>query len=348
MTEKKECFVAALDLGSQTFRLVIAKCCNNSCEIVASGRENVRLFQGMGRGRELTKEAIDRGIRALKNFRKQMDEHHVQRFSAISTEVLRRAANSHHFLKLAEEQAHIPIQIVPWDREAALAAKGALESIKPNQTLTGISAIIDVGGGSSEIIITRHTQPLAAVSIPVGAVSLSEELQLSDRLSATQVQEMEKFLSNLLKESAETALINQLKAHSLVSPDQPSLHSLKIDQVIATGGTATTAAAVMHEMTCYDPEKIRGKTLTTDQLKRLMEEIGSIPLGKRYEIPGLEPQRADIFPAGLAILRAIALILGIHQVVISDGGILLGLLLETIEKECKTHAQPSCARRLYI
>jgi exopolyphosphatase/guanosine-5'-triphosphate,3'-diphosphate pyrophosphatase len=122
----------------------------------------------------------------------------------------------------------------------------------------------------------------------------------------------------------------------------------RVRSAIATGGTATTAAAILHEMDEYDPSLVRGTHLTISEMERMLREISSVPVANRYAIKGLEPERADIFPAGLAILKGIAITLGMDEIAVSDGGILLGVLLELLEKECRTDAELSSARGLYI
>jgi exopolyphosphatase/guanosine-5'-triphosphate,3'-diphosphate pyrophosphatase len=240
--------------------------------------------------------------------------------------VLRRAADAERFIDMARKRTGIDIEVIPWQTEAALAAYGAVSSLPD---LPRPVAMIDVGGGSSEVVLHDGCEVKGAVSIPMGAVGLWEQMGRPGCFDAEAIAQLE------------SAVLDRLSGVGL--EDMGRARS-----AIATGGTATTAAAILHEMDEYDPSVVRGTPITISDMERMLREISSVPVANRYAIKGLEPERADIFPAGLAILKGIAITLGMDEIAVSDGGILLGVLLELLEKECRTDAELPSARGLYI
>ena len=329
----KEKIVAALDLGSQSFRMVTARCGQGDGQqpkVLARLRKNVRLSEGMEPTGLLSDRAVSRAVSALLEFKAVLDQYERAgqdvSVRAVATEVLRRASNAGRFIDMVRERTGITIEVISWQEEAALASKGAFSSLPE---LAFPAAMIDVGGGSSEVVIHDGQSVVHSVSMPVGAVTLWEQMGRPDRLSPEALAVMRIGVMDLL-------------AGYRVAEMGPAASS------VATGGTATTAAAVALEMEEYDPKRVRGTVLTLRALEQMLEEISSVPVANRYAIKGLEPERADIFPAGLAILIGIAITLGMDEIVVSDGGILLGVLLELLEKECATDAELSRARGLYI
>lgn len=320
----ESCRAAVLDVGSQTFRMAGAEVQESCVKILFSERENVRLGQGLIKDGIIWHEAMERGLLALEGFQKTLKSFSISRVRAAGTAALRKAANAGRFLKEARGLG-FSIEIIDWQEEASVAARGAYNA------LGGVDSpwiMIDVGGGSSEIVICRLTDIVQGISLNIGAVSLLEMLP-EGRASGV-----------MLAETAGQFLASRLSA---VFPIGKGLK-----QVVAIGGTATTIAAVELGLDFYDPRKIKGLFISLPRLRELLSRMVALDIEKRRQVRGLEPQRADIFPAGIAILAEIVSYLGLEGIIVSDGGLLSGLLAAFMEKECNFYVEPSCARSLYL
>ena len=320
----KTCRTAVLDIGSQTFRMAGAEIQGSCVKILFSERENVRLGRGLEKKGIIGRDAMKRGLLALQGFGKTLKSFSISRVRAAGTAALRNASNAGGFLKEAGALG-FSIDIIDWKEEASAAARGAYNA------LGGVDSpwiMIDVGGGSSEVVMCGQKGVVQGVSLPVGAVSLLETLP-AGRVSAA-----------VLSEAAGQLLESRLSA---VFPGQKGLR-----QAVATGGTATTIAAVELGLDVYDPRKIRGLFISLPRLREILSCMQALGLKERRKIRGLEPGRADIFPAGIAILAEIVSYLDLDGIIVSDGGLLSGLLAAFMEKECNFYVEPSCARSLYL
>ena len=325
MKEEVLCKVAVMDLGSQTFRLVAGQIDSEGARVIFSMRKNVRIGRSLRATGRFSRKSIERGLAALKEFKEVLARYSIEKFGAYATEAFRKAKNVSEFTEEARKIG-INIEILTPEEEAKVAASGAY------LTVSGLDKewlMLDSGGGSTELVLSRGREVLAWKSMPVGAVNLTEELIEGhgfepDRLRSLAAEKVRRWFGPLKEDFG------------------------KARKVVATGGTATTVAAVALGLSEYDPKKVRGFTIDEGELTRLFYQISEADIETRRSITGLEPERADIFPAGIAILLEIIRYLGLKKLIISDGGILLGLLAASIEKECDFYVEPSCARGLYL
>jgi len=317
--------VAAIDLGSQTFRLAIARVLDDGAQLLASERKNVRLGQGLAASGRLSKEAIRRGIETLRDFHKVLDRFGACSVRACGTAALRNAANSGEFLDLAETEG-FHVEILSGDEEASISAMGVCA------TLPGIDMpflVLDVGGGSSELVLAGSRGILYSQSLNMGAVNLTEEFLRTDPPSLEELERLGSYIRQRL---------SGLPARFPRSPGA----------IVGVGGTATTLVAIVLAMVAYEPQRIRGYTLNFRELDNLWNYLTGVKIQVRRGIAGLEPKRADIILAGIAIFREILHIIKSRELTVSDGGFLLGLLNALIEKESGNCAKLSYTRGLYI
>lgn len=317
--------IAAIDLGSQTFRLAVARIVDNRPQVLASELKNVRLGQGLAANGRLTENAIKRGIETLRDFRNVLDKFRVSDVIVCGTAALRNAANAGEFLDLAEAEG-FNIKILSGDEEAFISVMGV------RTTLPAISApflVVDVGGGSSEVVLATHSNILFNWSLNIGAVNLTEEFIRTD---PPLPKELERLRFHI---------IQNLSDLSAKLPQSPKV-------IVGVGGTATTLAAMALGMEKYDPRRIRGYDLGSQELDKLWNFLTGMKIHARRSMSGLESKRADIILAGIAIFREILHITEFKELTVSDGGLLLGLLTSLIEKESDNHAEPPNTRGLYI
>jgi exopolyphosphatase/guanosine-5'-triphosphate,3'-diphosphate pyrophosphatase len=317
--------IAAIDLGSQTFRLAVARIVDNSPRVLVSKLDNVRLGQGLAANERLTENAIKRGIETLRDFRKCLDKFRISDVRVCGTAALRNAANADEFLDLAEAEG-FNVKILSKDEEAFISVMGMRTSLPD---IIDPFLVVDVGGGSSEVVLATSSNILFNRSLNIGAVNLTERFIRTD--------------PPLLEELEKLGLHIRQKLSDL-PPKLPQ--SPKV--VVGVGGTATTLAAMALGMEKYDPQRIRGYTLGVQELDKLWYYLIGMKIQARRGISGLESRRADIIIAGIAIFREILHMIEFKELTVSDGGLLLGLLTSLIEKESDNHAEPPNTRGLYL
>ncbi len=317
--------VAAIDLGSQTFRLAIAQVLEDRAQLLASERKNVRLGQGLAVSGRLSEEAIRRGIETLRAFHKVLNRFRTCNVRACGTAALRTARNSREFLDLAEAEG-FHVEILSGDEEASISARGVYATLPDIETPF---LAVDVGGGSSEFILVGSRGILYSQSLNIGAVNLTEEFLKTDPPSP---EELERLRSYIRQRSSD------------LFAEFPQIPG----RIVGVGGTATTLVAIALSMATYEPRRIRGHRLRLHELDGLWDYLTGMKIEARRDIPGLEPRRADIILAGMAIFREILYILRSRELSVSDGGLLLGLLTTLIEKECGNCAKLSYTRGIYL
>ncbi len=341
--------IVVMDLGSQTFRMAAAQCCGSEIRISGSWLRNVRLGQGLAESDMIGPDAMDRGIRVLKEFMQTIRTMVGGRSSvhlsikAVGTAALRDATNAQEFIDAAAGIG-IHIDVITGMQEAETAAHGVLYTLRHQAPIpytntkwmgTGTVSIVDVGGGSTEISVCDQQGIRQWNSIGIGAVRLTEEFALySGRPAGTDCRTIMDMACR----------IDEVLTTSL--PESASTNSCSC--LAGSGGTVTTAAAMELAMPGYDPKRIRGLMLSIQSIERWINRLARMTNSEKGSISGLEPERSDIILAGMVIIHRIMEKLRFPAIIISDGGLLLGLLIREIEKECTSHAELSCPGGLYI
>jgi exopolyphosphatase/guanosine-5'-triphosphate,3'-diphosphate pyrophosphatase len=295
----------AIDVGSNTLRLLIAQIEGNRVLPVCRDREMVRLGRNFFPERVIGRQALESALEVLERFQRMGLREGVARFRAAGTGILRESSNTHYFLEAVQRTTGIAIEILSGEAEARLSALGVLSVF---QDITGPTCIFDLGGGSVEFTWVQSGRIRKAVSLPLGAVGLTEQFLLSD---PPLEQEIDRLGRHCLETLRERININE-----------------SVGYLIGTAGTVTTLTAMDKKLTEYDSSRINGSVLDRDTLNRLLFELASIPLATRQALPGLEPERADIITAGLVAVLSILDFFEADTLRVSDAGLLEGLLLD--------------------
>ncbi|HKN18477.1 MAG TPA: hypothetical protein VJW95_01670, partial [Dissulfurispiraceae bacterium] len=232
---------------------------------------------------------------------------------AVGTSALRDADNSQEFIEAVKARTGILINVISGDKEADLTVRGILG----NGTGLSMPAFItDVGGGSTEWIFCDSTATIAAkTSLQIGALRLHEQFIHSDPPDPAEIEN----IKNTIFESV-THSFQMLWIRSGFNVDD-------IKSFVATGGTATTAAAIDMGLETYNADSIHLHTISLKALKAILEYLLSLPLRERNIVRGLEPERADIIIPGIIILLTLMEILKTEVMIVSDYGLLEGILL---------------------
>ncbi len=325
MKNSKTKILAALDIGTQTFRLAVVKVENGRLTTLETFRENVRLGEGLHASGSISDTAMDRGLVALKKIKKILDKYPVTCSRCCGTAVLREAKNKDLFLEEALKLA-FKIEILDGKQEAEISFKGVASTLPP---ISGPVLLVDVGGGSTEFILSSNQKIVYNNSLNVGAVTLFEKHLKRDPPDTTELEMMNRQISSKIKK-----ISGALKGN--------------FDQIIGVGGTASSLASMALRLKEYHPQKIRGFSLGYNTIKDLWQKLVRISSDERRSCQGIDPERSDIIIAGIAIFQTILETLGHDKILISDGGLLMGLIKSLIEKEFKQDAQPPDTRCLYI
>jgi exopolyphosphatase/guanosine-5'-triphosphate,3'-diphosphate pyrophosphatase len=227
----------------------------------------------------------------------------------VGTEALRRAANADDFLRPAAEILGVPVEVIDGGREAALTFRATAQSF-PAPTRAGWLAVVDIGGGSTEIILAQQGTVRFETSLPLGSVRLTEGFIPGDPPTAPELA------------AADREIATQLVA--VPFPAAPVV-------LCGVAGTVTTLAAMAQNLASYDATKVHGWTLTSVALELQRHRLANATQPQREMMVGLDPRRADVILAGAMILQALLRRSGAPGVLVSDRGIRWGLLYELRE-----------------
>jgi len=305
--------IAAIDVGTNTIRLLIGRISQGRLVRIKTDRDVTRLGKGLHLTGHLDIINTELSISTLVKFKDICEQYGVARIIAVGTSALREAVDSNRFLRMVMERTGININVIPGDVEADLTIKGILANQWAFQSGIECNVITDIGGGSTELIMTGALR--CKLSVPIGAVKLFERYIKKDPPSAYEI--------SLMIETVGSALRQAL-----------SINNCDISSVgchlIATGGTPTTLAAMYLNMERYDGDKVNGIRLPYSAIKSLYEKMVILPMRDRMNIVGLESSRADIIVPGAAILISIMNALSVDEVAISDFGLLEGIVYEQL------------------
>lgn len=310
--------LAIVDLGSNSTRMAIT-------EIASDGRfreikrvkENTRLSEGMGREKVLQKNAMDRTIAALKRFKKIYSTVPNIQVRAISTAAVRQAKNRQEFLNRVENEVGIHLQVLSGKKEAYYDYLGVIRTLKLNHCL-----ILDVGGASCELILVQQRRARDLISLPVGAVNLSEQFHLGGYVRATDL-----FRAQVSMNERLTKI--------------PWLRYATRVPIVLLGGANRTLArmtrAYHHHGRRHSSRSIHGYQLSSRVVFATYRELLSKNLAQRKRMPGLEPERADIIIGGMLPLVSLLQRNSDGRVIFSESGVREGIITEYVNQRKKHH-----------
>lgn len=298
-----------MDIGSNSFRLLVAEVENGRLRPLLHDLVTVRLGEGLWASGLLAPAAMLRGEAALVRFAEKMVPcgrlplHSVR---VCATHAVRRAANSQDFLQRAEALIGLPIEVLSGEEEARLALLGALSAL-PEEQLRKPLLLADVGGGSTELILQAAAgSESRRISLPLGAVGLSEEFA-ADRQA--------------MREKIRAVLAPALR---ITGGDNTVGQGFSL---VASGGTATSLAALALGQDRYDARRVQNYPLSQPALHRLVAWLAALSPVERSALPGLTEGRGEIIVAGAVILEELQQALASPPLLVSDAGLLEGILL---------------------
>lgn len=311
--------LAAIDCGTNTVLLLLADWQPGQrprLRRVADFMEMPRLGQGLDATGSLQPEAMQRALLALRRQRERAEQAGAERIIAVATESVRAAKNGAEFLAAAAaDPVGVKLRVVGGDEEARLSFRSVADSVAEP---TGGDAsgdlpwrsVVDIGGGSTELIVGQGRRLHAHRSVPIGSVRLTERLIKHDPPTPAEHE----------------ALIASIDAAIAALPESRG-------SLVALAGTATSVAALQlgDRMPSYDGDLVDGMQLPCATLAAWVDRLRQLPVADRRALPGLDPRRADVIYAGATILWRIAVRAGVDSLTVSDRGVRWGALEELID-----------------
>ncbi len=298
------CRIAAIDLGTNTARLLIADLFDDGkFEQRVLQRSIVRLGGGFCREQGLADEAMQRAADCLKQFSEIIQQQQVDQVRAVATSAVRDAVNGQAFIARVLDESGIRLQVIDGVTEGSIGLAGLLAGLdqQPHQLL-----MFDVGGGSTEYTFARGASPLFVQSLPLGVVRLTEGKPGPTEMTEKINRELDRLQQQLDQ------------AEVIVSADT---------LLVGTAGTATTLAAISLGMSEYDYRRVNNHTLAGAEIRRIYELLLPLSPPERLRVPGLEQGREDLIIAGCLITLLTLERFGMHQMQVSDYGLLEGLVV---------------------
>lgn len=315
---------AALDLGTNNCRLLVAEPTRDGLHVVDAFSRIVRLGEGLGKGNRLSPEAIDRTMLALDICKVKLKTNGVARARLVATEACRTAKNGGEFIARVKSELGLSLEVVDRETEAFLAVAGCASLVDPRASS---SIIFDIGGGSTEIawlagpVTGKLTDPGSGIkcwnSLGVGVVTLAERYggeEVTWEVFEAMVAEVEDMLQNL------AVLANDAQG-------APFFH------LLGTSGTVTTLGGIYLGLTRYDRRRVDGLWMSDNDISEVIETLMNMDYSARAANPCIGRERADLVLAGCAILDAIRRTFPTRFLRIADRGLREGILMKMMRED---------------
>jgi len=296
---------AIIDIGTNTLLLLIV---DSQLRPLADVCRFGRLGQGLDASGRLSDEAIARSIDVLRDYRAQIDEHRAA-VTVVATQAVREAANAAAFIRPAEDILGAKIEVISGPREAELAFLAVSRTFPE---LSGAPyVVVDVGGGSTEFVVTDGEAVRSTASLKIGAVRLTERYLAHDPPRPDEVRAMMTSIDD-----------------ALAGLDLP-----RAVPVVGTAGTATTIAAIAKGLNRHDPERVTGVRVSPMAVDAQLARMLTQSVAERRATRGIEPQRADVIAGGVAIYARVLHKIDAPVLITCDRGVRWGIAFEAQRSE---------------
>jgi exopolyphosphatase / guanosine-5'-triphosphate,3'-diphosphate pyrophosphatase len=296
--------VAAVDLGTNSTRMLVADVDDGTVDEVVRRLKITRLGEGVDERKRLLPAPIARVRNVLTDFRREAEQLGAERTLAIATSAVRDAENGEAFLGEIEWSYGFQTRLLSGHDEAQLTFSG----VSADRELGDDTLVVDIGGGSTELVAGSSTELRFHDSLDLGCVRLTERFLRANPPSGSELGDCAKAVESLLAER--------------IPPD------LRPAAAIGVAGTITSIAALDLGLDEYDPEQVHGHVISTEGAQAQLKRLASLPLAERRELPALDPDRAPVIVAGAVILTEVLRHFGLSSIEASERDILDGAALE--------------------
>ena len=331
---------AALDLGTNNCRLLIARASGDGFKVIDSYSRVVRLGKGLASTGRLSDESMDAAVEALAVCASKMKARRVKRWRCVATEACRKASNGQEFLDRAKEEGGVSLEIISPRVEARLAVMGCLNLIDMTKE---VALVIDIGGGSTELSwvdVRRlkdpneesrvHRPPISAwASLPVGVVTLSEMVPETDDRETWYADMKAKVREAIADQGCETRFTKTFKEGR--------------GHLIGTSGTITSLAGIHLKLPFYQRDKVDGLWLRSSDALKVARDMASRSPEDRAKEPCIGEDRARLLVAGCAITDVICEMWPSKMIRVADRGLREGMLRGLMDKSQKLNSASKAA-----
>lgn len=324
---------AALDLGTNNCRLLIAKPIfqqrsqHKTLKVIDSYSRIVRLGEGLSDRGQLSQDAMERTLKALKSCKAKLDRYDIAKVRFVATEACRRASNAEAFLQRVSQQTGLDIDIISNEEEARLAFLGCSSLLQKD---TRWALAFDIGGGSTEFMWVKidGEQPLDShkrhliqdwLSLPYGVMNMSEQF------GGAAYTEM--YFEEIVEKIVD--LLTPLDRDNGISP---RIWRDRV-QMLSTSGTVTTLAAIHLDLPRYDRSKVDGLKLSISDIRAATQRLIQMSPSQRAAHPCIGSARTDYILSGCAIFEAIVRTFPIDKITIADRGVREGIIVSLMREQ---------------
>jgi exopolyphosphatase / guanosine-5'-triphosphate,3'-diphosphate pyrophosphatase len=302
--------VAVVDMGTNTTRLLVADVADGHLSEVERRTRVTGLGRGVDLSAQLCSEGIDEVCEAVREYIAVYEELGADRLRAIATSAVRDAENADAFVAELRERFALDSTILDGDEEARLTYRGA----RGDRHSSAETLVVDIGGGSTELIIGSGPEPSWSTSLQCGTVRHTERYLRSDPPGPEQLEDL------------------AADVRGLIDTELPAQWRPDAGAGIAVAGTPTSLAAIELELDPHDRDAVHGHRMTLGAIQRRCSELASMPLELRREVIGLHPGRAPTIVAGVVILIQVMRAFDLDRIEVSERDILHGAAVEAAQK----------------
>ncbi len=305
--------LAALDIGTNSFHLVVARRRGpDGFEVITRERDVVRLGHGGGDMKEIDPDAMERGIASLRRMQRIAASHRAH-LTAVATSAVREAHNARTFLQRAHDEAHVDVEVISGLEEARLIHLGVLQALR---VFDERLLLVDIGGGSTEVLIGEQGETIAARSFKLGAVRLTDRFFPGGRVSSSAVRSCRDYV------------------RSILATFEREVRETGYTVAVASSGTAESIARLVHaQRGGAEPRTFNSFRFDTTELDDVVAKLlAAKTADARRSLPGMEPARADIIVGGALVLEALAHAYGVKAFMFSEGALREGVLVDSLSR----------------
>jgi exopolyphosphatase/guanosine-5'-triphosphate,3'-diphosphate pyrophosphatase len=314
LAKEQERILAAIDIGTNSIHMVVVRInpALPAFTIIAKEKDTVRLGDSDPKTGDLTPQAMGRAIATLRRCQELAKSFNAEQIVAVATSAVREAGNGREFLKHINTELGLFVNLISGQEEARRIYLGVLSGMEFNNQP---HIIIDIGGGSTELILGDSHEPRSLSSTKVGAVRLTAELVTTDPISNSELQYLQAYIRGMLERP-----VDELRAH-LQPGEQPRL--------VGTSGTIETLA-IMHarEKLGMVPNPLNGYQLSRKDLKEMTKRLAAMNYAERAAMAGMSDRRSEIIVAGALILLEAMTLLGLDAVTIGERALREGVIVD--------------------
>jgi exopolyphosphatase / guanosine-5'-triphosphate,3'-diphosphate pyrophosphatase len=301
--------LATLDVGTNTVLMLVAERDSaGAIHTIADFARITRLGRGVDSSGRLDPHSAAQTLAAIADFVEKARDLGAEKIVGVATAALRDVSDGAEFIAQVKARAGLDLEIITGETEAQLSYLAVTKGLQLDPAAKLL--IVDIGGGSTELIRAEPGRPIDVVSLQIGSVRLTERFVHHDPPGTREAMDLRLAVNETL---------------------QRLDWDFRPDLMVGIAGTVTTVCAIVLGLATYDSKIVHGHRLSQDEVIATIAKLGALPLAERKQLSGLEPGRADVIFAGAAILERIMSHFHMNEVVVSDQGVRWGLLWRTLD-----------------